>query len=58
MSAFGNDEKDAICDSIKDYIIERHKKYPSMNISEIVKEVMEAVTYGLEHGMYELENTL
>lgn len=56
MTAFGNYSKDAIVESIKDFIKEKKESNPEIKHSEIIAEIMEVISYGLEHGIYEIEN--
>ena len=41
-------------ESIKDYIVEKGESEFQINV--IVKEVMDAVSVGLERGIWEVEN--
>ena len=56
MSAFGNYTKDDIVASIKTFIEEKKQQQPDIQINELIKETMEAVNYGLEHAIWEIEN--
>jgi len=56
MSAFGNYIKDDIVSSIKNFIEEKKQQQPDIQINELIKETMEAVNYGLEHAIWEIEN--
>ena len=56
MSAFGNYIKDDIVYSIKNFIEEKKQQQPDIQINELIKETMEAVNYGLEHAIWEIEN--
>ena len=56
MSAFGNYIKDDIADSIKTFIEEKKQQQPEIQINELIKEIMEAVSYGLEHAIWNIEN--
>lgn len=58
MSAFGNYLKDDIVASIKAFIEEKKQQQPDIQINELIKETMEAVNYGLEHAIWEIENPL
>lgn len=57
MSAFGNYEKDYISESIINFIRYKIEKKQDIQINELVKEVMEAVNYGLEVSIWEIENS-
>ena len=56
MSAFGNYLKDDIVSSIKNFIEDKKQQQPDIQINELIKETMEAVNYGLEHAIWEIEN--
>ena len=56
MSAFGNYTKDDIVASIKTFIEEKKQQQPDIQINELIKETIEAVNYGLEHAIWEIEN--
>jgi hypothetical protein len=56
MSAFENYLKDDIVSSIKNYIEEKKQQQPEIQINELIRETMEAVNYGLEHAIWEIEN--
>jgi hypothetical protein len=56
MSAFDNNIKDEIVDSIKNFIEEKKEQQPTIQINELIKEVMEAVSVGLERGIWYIEN--
>lgn len=56
MSAFGNYIKDDIVASIKTFIEEKKQQQPDIQINELIREIMEAVNYGLEHAIWEIEN--
>jgi hypothetical protein len=56
MSAFGNDIKDEIVSSIKNFVEDKKSKNPTIQINELIKEVMEAVGYGLENAIWDIEN--
>jgi len=56
MSAFGNYLKDDIVSSIKNFIEEKKQQQPDIQINELIKDTMEAVNYGLEHAIWEIEN--
>ena len=56
MSAFGNYLKDDIVDSIKNFVSDKKEDNPEIQINQLVKEVMEAVSYGLESSIYKIEN--
>jgi hypothetical protein len=56
MSAFENYIKDDIVASIKIFIMEKKQQQPNIQINELIKETMEAVNYGLEHAIWEIEN--
>ncbi len=56
MSAFGNYIKDDIVASIKTFIEGKKQQQPDIQINELIKETMEAVNYGLEHAIWEIEN--
>jgi hypothetical protein len=51
MSAFNRQDKDDICESIRSFIKENSDLKPS----EILEQVMEAVTYGLRRGFEDIE---
>lgn len=57
MSAFDYHEKDEIVEAIKNFIKYKKEQQPTIQINELVKETMEAVTYGLEHGIWNVENS-
>ena len=56
MSAFGYYEKDNIYDSIKSFIEYKKEQNPEIQINELIKETLEAVNYGLEHAIWNVEN--
>ena len=56
MSAFGNYKKDEVYTSIKEFVEDLKLNNPEVQINEIIKEVMEAVTLGLENSIYNIEN--
>ncbi len=56
MSAFDNYLKDDIVHSIKEYVSDLKENKPDLQYNEIIKEVMEAVSYGLEKSFWEIEN--
>lgn len=56
MSAFGYYEKDNIYDSIKSFVEYKKEQNPEIQINELIKETLEAVNYGLEHAIWEIEN--
>ena len=39
------------------YIVLTTQQQPTIQINELVKETIEAVTYGLEHGIWNVENS-
>lgn len=57
MSTFGYYQKDEIVEAIKNFIKYKKEQQPTIQINELVKETMEAVTYGLEHGIWNVENS-
>lgn len=54
MSAFDNYEKDEVVDAIKNLVKDQNNKGKSPR--EIVKTVMEVVTYGLDVALYDLKD--
>ena len=56
MSAFDNNLKDDIVDSINNYVSDLKEHNPLLQYNEILHEVMEAVTYGIEKAIYNIEN--
>lgn len=56
MSAFGNYYKDDLVDSIKNLIENKKDNNPDIQFNELIKEVMEVVSYGIEKGFWEIEN--
>lgn len=56
MSAFDNNTKDDIVDSIRAFIQEKKEQQPDIQINELIKETMEAVNYGLERAIWDIEN--
>lgn len=57
MSAFDYYQKDEIVEAIKNFIEYKKEQQPTIQINELVKETMEAVTYGLEHAIWNVENS-
>lgn len=56
MSAFGNNEKDEMYESIKKFIIEKKKQHPDITTSDIMNELFEVIGYAVKSGFYEIEN--
>lgn len=56
MSAFGYYQKDEIVEAIKNFIEYKKEQQPEIQINELIKETMEAVNYGLEHAIWDIEN--
>ena len=56
MSAFGNYTKDEIVESIKKFIEDKQLENPKIQINELIKETMEAVSYGLNIAIWNIEN--
>jgi hypothetical protein len=56
MSAFGDCIKDEIFLSIKNYVEYKKQQQPEIQINELIKETMEAVSYGLQNAIWEIEN--
>ena len=56
MSAFGYYQKDEIAESIKNFIEYKKEQNPEIQINELIKETVEAVNYGLEHAIWDIEN--
>lgn len=56
MSAFGYYQKDEIVEAIKNFIEYKKEQQPDIQINELVKETMEAVGYGLENAIWNVEN--
>ena len=50
MSAYGEYEKDAIVESIKDFM--EFRKAQGISLQETVSEVLDASKEGLERGLY------
>lgn len=59
MSAFGNYEQDGIVDEVRDFIVDRKRSRPEEKISEIMKDLFDAINYGIVEGfeLIELENS-
>ena len=55
MSTFGNYPKDEITASIQSFSEDMILENPDVKASEIVKEVMEAVSHGLEISIWNFE---
>lgn len=56
MSAFGYYEKDNIYYSIKSFVEYKKEQNPEIQINELIKETLEAVNYGLENAIWNIEN--
>ena len=56
MSAFGYYQKDEIVEAIKNFIEYKKEQQPEIQINELIKETMEAVNWGLEHTIWDIEN--
>ncbi len=56
MTAFGNNEKDDLYESIKDFVANKKKDNPDIQINEIIEEVMEVFSYALKSAIYSIEN--
>lgn len=52
MSAFGNHDKDEVVEAIKTLAKSEHEKGKTPR--EVVTSIMEAVTYGLDSAMFDL----
>jgi len=48
--------KEEIVSSIQTFVKEKKQNQSWLQINELIKEVMEAVTYGIEYAIRELEN--
>ena len=56
MSAFGYYQKDEIVEVIKNFIEYKKEQQPEIQINELIKETMEAVSCGLERAIWDVEN--
>lgn len=54
MSAFGFYEKDEVVDAIK--LLAEAEAAKGKTVRAVVESVMVAVTYGLDHALYNIEN--
>lgn len=53
---FDNYSKDHISDSIRDFVEELKLQDDSILMTKIVEEVFEAVSYGLQRALWNIEN--
>lgn len=56
MSAFDNYLKDDIVDSIVNYVSDLKERNPTMQYNEVLHELMETISYGIEKSIYTIEN--
>jgi DNA-binding FadR family transcriptional regulator len=55
MSAFNNYEKDQIVESISDYIESEKSKNPDILPSDLLRELMETISYGITIGFFKID---
>lgn len=56
MSAFDEYHKDDIVASIKSFVCYKKEQTSNIQINDLVKEVMDAVSYGMVNSIYNIEN--
>lgn len=56
MSAFNNYQKDGICEGIAEYIADQKELNPNIPVSEIIRDLMEVISYGIQFGIAKIEN--